>query len=234
MFPLLFNPPLLLLVPPLLVATPLLLVAPPFLVAPPLLMLAPASPSSPAGLYSPPVGSPDWRNVSLPDATPGRHRNVPRLRAMGGDPTSVPPGMQAIWEELWHAMPQSGRVGSAVHTLLRQYRERCQAAMKQPRDRSQSPPALLPVSFAQAKDWLLRQQRAQSESGAVIEEARQVIADLSHSLSEQSTSTAALLDIPARPASLVVPPPVMSVSPEGITESMRAEERYESIEPMLV
>ena len=33
--------------------------------------------------------------------------NVPRLRAMGGDPTCVPPDfnndMLAIWEDLWHS-----------------------------------------------------------------------------------------------------------------------------------
>ncbi len=131
----------------------------------------------------------------------------------GGDPSCVPPdfnhGMQAIWEDLWHAMPQSGRVGTTVHTMLQRYRERCQAARKRPRESSQSPPAaLLPVSFSLAKDWLLRQQRAQSEpleSGAVNEEAREVVTDINRSLDEQSTSTAALLEQPARPASPVHP-----------------------------
>lgn len=32
-----------------------------------------------------------WKSVPLPDATSGRQRNVSRLRAMGGDPTCVPP-----------------------------------------------------------------------------------------------------------------------------------------------
>ncbi len=77
-------------------------------------------------LYSPssssPLSPPDWRNVSLPEATSGRRRNVSRLRAMGGDPTCVPPdfnrGMKAIWEELWTAMPQSGKAGEKVKVLL--------------------------------------------------------------------------------------------------------------------
>ncbi len=39
---------------------------------------------------------------------------------------------------------------------------------------------LFPVSFAQAKDWMIRQKKAQStalESGAVNEDAQEVIAD---------------------------------------------------------
>ena len=92
------------------------------------------------------------------------------------------------------------------------------------------PPALLPVSFAQAKDWLLRQQQAQSEAlqtGAVNEDAQEVVADLNRSLAEQPASTAALLEQPARPASPVVPPPVMSLGPEPVTDQVRAEERAE-------
>ena len=73
--------------------------------------------------------APAWRSVPLPDATPGRRRNVARLRAMGGDPTCVPPdfnsSMLAIWEELWHSMPQSGRVSITVNSLLQRYKERC-------------------------------------------------------------------------------------------------------------
>ena len=91
-----------------------------------------------------------------------------------------------------------------------------------------SPPALLPVSFAQAKDWLFRQQRAQSsalEFRAVNETARQVVADLNFSLAEQPPATAALLQQPARPASPVLIPPVLSLGPELVTDEVRAEER---------
>ena len=86
-----------------------------------------ADPSSPPPPRPSTLSSPDWRNVSLPEATSGRRRNVSRLRAMGGDPTCVPPdfnrGMQAIWEELWSAMPQSGKARDKVKTLLQQYKE---------------------------------------------------------------------------------------------------------------
>ena len=136
--------------------------------------------------------------------------------------------MSAIWEELWHSMPQSGKISVTVNSLLQQYKERCRAERKRPRDSDEGPPALLPVSFAQAKDWLLKQQKALSEAletGAVNEKAREVVADLSRSLAEQSTSTAALLEQPARPASPVIPPPVMSLGPEAVTDDMRAEER---------
>ena len=151
---------------------------------------------------------------------------------MGGDPNCVPPNfnnsMLAIWDELWHSMPQSGKVGVTVNALLQRYKERCREERKRPRQSSESPPALLPVSFAQAKDWILKQQRAQSEAletGAVNEEAREVVAELHHSLNEQPTSTAALLDQPARPASPVVPPPSMSLGPEPVTDEVRAYER---------
>ena len=151
---------------------------------------------------------------------------------MGGDPTCVPPDfnrtMLAIWEDLWHSRPQSGKVSVTVHELLRRYKERCTAERNMPRPSSVSPPALLPVSFAQAKDWLLRQQKAQSaalESGAVNESAREVLADLSCSLAEQPSATAALLEQPARPASPVLLPPAMSLGPEPVTDKVRAEER---------
>jgi len=176
----------------------------------------------------------DWRSVPLPGATPGRRRNVSRLRALGGDPTCVPPNfnstMLAVWEELWHSMPQSGRVSVTVNALLQHYKEPCRAERKRQRDSSESPPALLPVSFALAKDWLLKQQKAQSEAlqtGAVNEDAREVVADLNRALAEQPTSTAALLEQPVRPASPVVPPPVMSLGPEPVTDQVRAEERAE-------
>ena len=180
------------------------------------------------------AATPGWKSASIPDASPGRRRNISRLRAMGGDPTCVPPdfnsSMLAVWEELWHNMPQSGRVGVTVNTLLQRYKEHCSAERKQPRQPSEGPPSLLPVSYAQAKDWLLRQQKAQQEAlqtGAVNEDAREVVADLSRSLSEQPASTAALLEQPARPASPVVPPPAMSLGPEPVTNETRAEERAE-------
>ena len=153
---------------------------------------------------------------------------------MGGDPTCVPPdfnsGMLTVWEELWHSMPRSGRVSVTVNTLLQQYKEHCRAERKRPRHSSDSPPALLPVSFAQAKDWLLKQQKAQSEAletGAVNEDAREVVADLNISLAQQPASITALLEQPARVASPVVPPPVMSLGPEPVTDRVRAEERAE-------
>ncbi len=173
-----------------------------------------------------------WKRVRLPDTTPGRRRNVARLRAMGGDPTCVPPdfnrSMLAIWEELWHSMPQSGKIGVLVNSLLKKYKEHCGTLRKQPRHLPESPPALLPVSFAQAKDWLLKQQKAQSEplqAGVVNEEAREVVADLNRSLAEQPVSTAALLEQPAHLATPVVPPPVMSLGPEPVTDRSREEER---------
>ena len=94
---------------------------------------------------------------------------------MGGDPTCVPPdfnsSMLAVWEELW---PQSGKVSATVNTLCRAERKRLQ-------DLAETPLALLPVSFVQAKDWLLRQQKAQSQAlqiGAVNKEAREVVTEL--------------------------------------------------------
>lgn len=146
----------------------------------------------------------------------------------------VPPDfnstMLSVWEELWHLMPQSGKVSVTVNSLLQHYKEYCTDERKRPRDASESPAALLPVSFAQAKDWLLKQQKAQSqalETGAVNEEAREVVADLNRCLAEQPPSTAALLEQPPRPASPVVPPPLMSLGPELVTDCMRAEERAE-------
>ena len=138
--------------------------------------------------------------------------------------------MLAIWEELWHSMPRSGRVSVLVNSLLNSYKERCRAERKQPRDSTESPAALLPVSYAQAKDWLLKQQKALSQplqTGAVNEEAREVVADLNRSLAEQPASTAALLEQPARPASPVVPPAAMSLGPEQVTDQAREEERAE-------
>ena len=59
------------------------------------------------------------------------------------------------------------------------------------------------------------------------EDAWEVVADLNRSLAEQPASMAALLEQPARPASPVVPPPVMSLGPEPVTDHVRAEERAE-------
>lgn len=123
-------------------------------------------------------------------------------------------------------MPQSGKIGTTVHSLLQGYKQRCQQ-VRETRDPTQSPPALLPVSFAQAKNWLLRKQRAQSEPlevGAVNEEAQEVLTDLSCSLDDPGSS-ADLLDRPPRPASPVIAPAVVSLGPEEVTESMRSEER---------
>ena len=176
----------------------------------------------------------NWRSVPLKEVTPGRRRNVSRLRSVGGDPTCVPPdfnnSMLAVWEELWHTMPQSGRVGVTVTTLLQRYKERCRAERKRMQDTAETPPALLPVSFARAKNWLLRQQQAQSQAlqiGAVNEEAREVVAELSLCLAEQPASTATLLEQPARPASPVIAQPVLSLGPEPVTDQARAEERAE-------
>ena len=86
------------------------------------------------------------------------------------------------------------------------------------------------MSFALAKDWLLRQQRTQSQAlevGAVNEEAREVISELNLSLSEQPTSTAALLDQPARSAAPVIPVPQLSHGPEPVMEEIRANERQQ-------
>ena len=131
--------------------------------------------------------------------------------------------MLSVWEELWNAMPQSGKIGVTVNSLLQQYKERCVSERKRCRDPSESPAALLPVSFVLAKE-------AQSEAlqiGAVNEEAREMVADLSHSLSEQPPSTALLLNQPARLANPVIPQPVMSLGPEVVTDSVKANECLE-------
>ena len=73
-----------------------------------------------------------------------------------------------------------------MNSLLQHYKEHCRTERKQPPNSSETPAALLPVSFAQAKDWLLRQKKAQSEAletGAV--KAREVVTDLNHSLAER-------------------------------------------------
>ena len=127
-------------------------------------------------------------------------------------------------------MPQSGRVSVTIKSLLQKYKEHCTAERKRPRHLSGSPAPLLPVSFALAKDCLLKQQKVQSEAlqtDAVNEDAQEVIADLTSSLSEQPASTAALHEQPARPAFPVVPPPAMSLGPERVTEREKAEERAE-------
>ena len=127
-------------------------------------------------------------------------------------------------------MPQSSKVSATVNTLLQEYKKHCRDERKRLQDSAETPPALLAVSFAQAKDWLLRQQKAQSQAlqvGAVNEEAREVVTELHESLVEQPASTAALLEQPARRASPVVPQPVMSLGPEPVTDQVRAEEQAE-------
>ena len=58
-------------------------------------------------------------------------------------------------------------------------------------------------------------------------DAREVVADLSHSFSEQPASTAALLEQPACTASPVVPPPAISLGPEPVINEIQAEEYAE-------
>ena len=100
-------------------------------------------------------------------------------------------------------------VSVLVNSLLHSYKECCRAERQQPRDSTESPAALLPVSYAQAKDWLLKQQRAQSEPLQIdavnAEEAREVVADLNRSLAEQPASTAALLKQPTRHTKIIWP-----------------------------
>ena len=151
---------------------------------------------------------------------------------MGGFLTCVPPdfnrSMLAVWEELWHSMTQSSNVSAMVNTLLQKYRKHCREERKRLKDLT--PPALLPVSFAQAKDWLLQQQKAQSQAlqvGAVNEEAREVVTELHQSLAEQPASTAALLEKLAHRASPIVPQPVMSLGPEPVTDQVREKEKAE-------
>lgn len=77
---------------------------------------------------------------------------------------------------------------------------------------------------------LLQQQKAQTEAlqtGAVNEDAQEVVVELNRSLAEQTAATAALLEQPARPAFPVVPPPEMSLGPQPVTDRERAEERAE-------
>ena len=127
-------------------------------------------------------------------------------------------------------MPQSSKVSATVNTLLQEYKKHCREERKRLQDSAETPPALLPVSFAQAKDWLLRQQKARSQAlqvGAVNEEAREVVTELHESLVEQPASTAALPEQPARRASPVVPQPVMLLGPEPVTDQVRAEEQAE-------
>ena len=112
----------------------------------------------------------DWKTAPLPQVSPGRNSNVPRLRAMSGDPLCVPPNlieeMEAVW--LWFSMPQRGSPSTLLKTLLEQYCEHSREMRKQRRP-GETPPALLPVSFAQAKEWLLRQR---GESSAIAAGAR--------------------------------------------------------------
>ena len=180
-----------------------------------------------------PTGT-DWRDVALPEASPGRRRNVAQRRAMGGDLSCVPPdfndSMLAIWEQLWQSMPQSGKISVTVNYLLEKYKEHCRAERKRRHESGEAPPALLPVSFGQAKDWLIKQQRAHSQAveiGAVNEEARAVVNELDQSLAEQTASTVRLLSQPACAATPVIPQPVMSLGPDPVTDRVRAVEHAE-------
>lgn len=138
--------------------------------------------------------------------TPRRKKNKSRLRAMRGDVSSVPPNfnaaMEGVWLELWDSMPQSGKVGMTVRTLLRLYKERCRVERSQQQSDA-SPIALLPVSFGHAKDWLIKQQRksaaAAIEAGTVNKQSRQVVIQVT--LSEQPESVSELLEQPPRFAS---------------------------------
>ena len=74
----------------------------------------------------------------------------------------------------------------------------------------------------------MKQQRAQSEAveaGAVNEEAREVISDLSHSLEERPPSILHLLEQPPSSASPIILPPQLSMGPEAVTEAVRSKER---------
>ncbi len=109
--------------------------------------------------------------------------------------------MLAIREELWCAMPETSNTSPKVHDLLKLYKERCKEGLDRPRTSSEPPPAFLPVSFAQAKDRILKQQISRSqaiESGAVNEEARLVATELSFSLSEQASAAMELLEQPVQ------------------------------------
>ncbi len=146
----------------------------------------------------------------------------------------VPPdfneAMLAIWEELWCAMPETSNTSPMVHELLKLYKERCKEELDRPRTSSEPPPALLPVSFAQAKNWILKQQRSRSqaiESGAVNEEARSVVTELSFSLSEQASAAMELLEQPVQQATPVFISPALSLGPEPVTAEERAQERRE-------
>ena len=92
------------------------------------------------------------------------------------------------------------------------------------------PVPLLPVSFGHAKDWILRQQRAQSrpiQEGIVNESAREVVSELNRSLAKQPPSAATLLQQPPRVASPVIPAPTMSLGPDQVTSQEKAAERQE-------
>ena len=176
------------------------------------------------------VGDDTWKTAPLPQVSPGRKRNVPRLRAMSGHPLCVPPNfneeMEAVWLKLWSSMPQRGSPSTLVKTLLDQYREHSRI-MRKKRGPGESPPALLPVSFAHAKEWLLRQQREESsaiEAGVVNTIARNLTEELTACLQQQPESALAALDRPARPAQPVVPESQPSSGPQPITLEDRVKD----------
>ena len=117
-------------------------------------------------------------------------------------------------------MPQSGKVNLLVKDILIKYKEHCREERKRERDSNRAPPPLLSMSFAQAKDWLIKQQRANAEAltiGIVNEESREITTELNISLSDQSATTSALLQQPARSAAPVIPISQLSLGPEAVT-----------------
>ncbi len=125
-------------------------------------------------------------------------------------------------------MPETGNTSPKVQELLKLYKERCKEELDRPRTSTEPPPALLPVSFAQAKNCILKQQRSRSqaiESGAVNEEARSVVTELRFSLSEQASAAMELLEQPVQQATPVFISPALSLEP--VTAEERAQERRE-------
>ena len=126
-------------------------------------------------------------------------------------------------------MPQTGQVSLTITNLLQKYKEWC-AAERKKRSHMQSRTPLLPVSFGQAKDWMLRQQRAQSiaiQEGIVNDSAREAVSELRQPLTQQPPFAAALLQQPPHTASPTIPPPNMSLGPDQVTSQEKAAEREE-------
>lgn len=64
----------------------------------------------------------DWQSSPLPNVTPARRSHVAHFHSRGGHSTCAPPdfndSMLAMWEELWNAMPQTGRVNLTMKYLI--------------------------------------------------------------------------------------------------------------------